>query len=110
MKLYIWQDTPNTKWYIHYDFDHPLGKQLRGSTNDILTRTTLACEGIDQTATFRLNPRTCCGEIFTRMTLYQFLLEPDTREGSKEKCILHSTGAWLVQHPRLTTAKIESIM
>lgn len=105
MKVYIWQNTPNTKWHIYYDFDHPLGRQLKGTTTDLFKRTTLIGESMEKTATFRLNPQTSCGELFTDMTFYQFLLEPDLRTGDKEQCILQSTGRWLVQHPKLDGVK-----
>lgn len=101
MKVYIWQNNRGSKWYIHYDYDHPLDKQLRGTTEDLFSRTLLTCESVDKKATFRMNPRTGCGELFTDMSFYQFLLQEDTRQDHKEKCILHSTGRWLVQHPKL---------
>lgn len=101
MKLYIWQNTPATKWHIYFDFDHPLGRELTGKTQDLFTRTHLECEGVDRTATFRINPHNGVGELFTQMTFYQMLLAKDYRTESKENCILQSTGKWLVQHANL---------
>jgi len=103
VKLYIWQNTKGTNWYIHLDYDHPLGRQLRGKTRNLFTRTPLSLPGQDQTAHFRMNPRTGVGELFMNMRFYQFLLEQDHRDGNKEYCILQSVDKWLIQTPNLTT-------
>lgn len=101
MKLYIWQNNPGNKWYIHLEIPDPLGRQLRGITSDLFTRTTLCHPDLSRTATFRMNPRNGVGELFMEMSAYQFLLEQDYRTDSKENCILRSTGRWLIQNPKL---------
>ena len=106
MKLYIWQNDPATKWHIYYDFDHPLGIQLQGNTDNLFQRTKLTNSSVEKTATFRLNPHNALGELFVGMTFYQFKLIPDLRQELKQNCILNSDTHWMVQHTNIRGVQI----
>ena len=101
MKVYIWQTTPKSLWYIYWDYGDPISRELSGTTHNLFSRTELRHETASKTARFRMDPQTGLGTIFSDMSYYQFLLLPDTRQGNKTQCRLISSGKWLIHNPKL---------